>query len=145
MIDTGLDRLLTSLAAIGADTRLTLPGVDDPTCPSDYMRRCLALMQDREVPFDMAWSSTINRIQAPQAGDGSILDPTTGELIVEQRALLEESRPYWQAAYEGREVTSIEVAHSRVATWRRIDDRALDAKLARREAGITARAEKKAA
>lgn len=137
MIATGIDGLLTSLAALGVDNRLTLPGVDEPVPAADYMRRCLALMRDREIPFDMAWNSTINRIQAPQAEGGMIADESIGALVVEERALLEEDRTYWRAAYEQREPTTMERAQSRVRTWQRIDDGVMAAKLARRGVGLS--------
>lgn len=122
MLDSGsgFDSLLASLSAIGADTLLPLPGVDDPTTPADYVRQCLALMGERGVPFEAAWSSTINRIQAPQ-GPGGSTDPIVRELVLEQRALLEEDRPLWQAAYEGRPLTSRERAVRTVAAWRRLE------------------------
>lgn len=121
MIDSGLDGLLTSLEAIGADSRLTLPGVDEPLTAPAYMERCLRLMREREIPFDMAWSSTINRIQAPQARGGAIADPDTGALVREERGLLEEERALWRAAYEGREPTREERASRGVRIYSRLD------------------------
>lgn len=120
-INPGFDDLLASLSAIGADSLLTLPGVDEPTTASSYVSRVLALMKDRDVPFEAAWSSAINRIQAPQGEGGLIEDPKVAALVLEERALLEEDRPRWQAAYERRPMTTRERAVCTVAAWRRLD------------------------
>lgn len=117
----GIDGLLASLSALGADSLLTLPGVDEPTFAGDYMRRALALLREREIPFEDAWSSAINRIQAPQAEGGRIEDPTVGALVLEERSLLEEDRPRWQAAYEGRPMTTREKAVCTVRAWHRLE------------------------
>lgn len=120
-IDLGFDGLLASLSAIGADSLLTLPGVDEPTTASNYVSRVLAVMQERSVPFEKAWSSAINRIQAPQGDGGLIEDPAVAQLVLEERALLEEDRPRWQAAYERRPMTVRERAACTVAAWHRLD------------------------
>lgn len=117
----GFGDLLASLSAIGADSLLALPGVDEPTTASNYVSRALALMKERDVPFEQAWSSAINRIQAPQGEGGLIEDPSIGALVLEERALLEEDRPRWQAAYEHRPMTTRERAVCTVAAWRRIE------------------------
>lgn len=123
MIDSGLgfDRLMTSLSALGADNLLTLPGVDDPIHAGGYMTRALELLQDRGVDFDSAWSSVINRIQAPQGEGGLIEDPHVAALVREERQLLEENRPAWRAFYERRPPTTRERALCTVAAWRRLD------------------------
>jgi len=113
------DNLLASLSAIGADSLLHLPGVDDPITASSYLSRALSLMQERAIPFEQAWSSAINRIQAPQR-DG-VSDPRLAQLVSEERALLEEDRPKWRAAYERRPVTTRERAVCTVAAWRRLE------------------------
>jgi len=123
MLDSGVgfDRLMTSLSAIGADSLLPLPGVDTPTSAADYLCRALTLLRDRDVPFEQAWSSAINRIQAPQGEGGFVEDPSIGALVAEERALLEENRPRWQAAYERRPMTTREAAVCTVGAWRRWD------------------------
>lgn len=120
-LNGGFDSLLASLSAIGADSLLTLPGVDEPVTAPDYMGRALSLLQSHGVPFERAWSSAINRIQAPQGEGGFIEDPVIGALVLEERALLEEDRPRWQAAYERRPMTTREKAICTVAAWRRIE------------------------
>lgn len=112
---------MASLSAIGADSLLMLPGIDEPTSAATYMRRVLKLMQPRGVSFESAWASAINRIQAPQGEGGMIEDPRIGQLVLEERALLEEDRSRWQAAYEGREPTTREKAVCVVGAWRRWD------------------------
>jgi hypothetical protein len=80
-------------------------------------------MKERDVPFDAAWSSAINRIQAPQGEGGLIEDPRVASVVLEERALLEEDRPRWQAAYEGRAPSTRERAQCIVGAWRRIEGR----------------------
>lgn len=123
MLDSGvgMDGLLASLSAIGACEPLTLPGVDDPITAPDYVARVLGLLQAREIPFEQAWSSTINRIQAPQGEGGFIENPRVGRLVAEERALLEEDQPRWRAAYERRPLTTRERALCTVGAWRRLD------------------------
>lgn len=120
-IDLGFDGLLASLSAIGADSLLPLPGVDEPTSAAGYICRCLSLLRERDIPFEEAWSSAINRVQAPQGEGGLIEDPAVGALVLEERALLEEDRPRWQAAYERRPMTMREKAVCTVGAWRRLD------------------------
>lgn len=123
MLDSGggFDGLLASLSAIGADSLLTLPGVDEPTTASDYICRALSLLREREVPFESAWSSAINRIQAPQLVGGAVEDPAAAVLVAEERALLEEDRPRWQAAYERRPMTTLERGTCVARAWRRLE------------------------
>lgn len=119
--DLGFRDLMASLSAVGADSLLMLPGVDDPISAPEYMRRALGLIQRQGIPFEEAWSSAINRIQAPQGEGGLIADPRVGALVREERALLEEDRPKWRAAYERREPTTREKAVCIVGAWRRFD------------------------
>jgi hypothetical protein len=112
---------MASLSAIGADSLLPLPGVDEPTTASDYVSRVLMMMRDRDVPFEQAWSSAINRVQAPQGEGGVIEDVSAAQLVLEERALLEEDRPRWQAAYERRPMTTREKAVCTVRAWHRLD------------------------
>lgn len=112
---------MASLSAIGVDSLLTLPGIDQPVTAGNYMFRVLSLLKAREIPFESAWSSAINRIQAPQGEGGRIEDPKVGSLMLEERALLEEDRLRWRAAYEGRTPTTREQAICVVGAWRRLD------------------------
>jgi hypothetical protein len=112
---------MASLSAIGAASVLPLPGVDEPTSAPDYMRRALTLLRERDLPFESAWSSAINRIQAPQGEGGLVDDPALRSLVLEERTLLEEDRPLWRAAYEQRPVAAHEIHNRDRAAWRRID------------------------
>lgn len=100
---------------------LPLPGVDEPTSAPDYMCRALSLLNERDIPFAQAWSSAINRIQAPQDTGGLAEDPALRSLVLEERGLLEESRPAWHAAYEGRPMTTMERATMIVRAQHRIE------------------------
>lgn len=119
--ESGLERVLESLSTIGADSLLALPGVDELTTAPEYMRKVLALMKPRGIDFDQAWSSAINRIQAPQGEGGYIEDPRVGQLVLDERAMLEEDRPHWRARYEGRAETTREKATRVVAYWQRLE------------------------
>lgn len=132
--DPGFGDLLASLSALGADSLLPLPGVDEPTRASTYVRQVLELCKGRELSFDSAWASAINRLQAPQGEGGFIEDPVVGHLVLEERALLEEDRPRWQAAYEGRAPTTREAAVCTVRAWRRIEGAGIHGLLAKRAA-----------
>lgn len=112
---------MASLSAIGAGSLLTLPGVDEPTSAAEYVGRVLALTRERGITFESAWSSAINRIQAPQGAGGLVEDAGVGGLVLEERALLEEDRPRWQAAYERRPLTTRERAICTVSAWRRLE------------------------
>lgn len=133
-MDVGFDGLMASLSAIGADSLLPLPGVDEPTSATTYVRQVLELMQPRGTSFDEAWSAAINRIQAPQGEGGFIEDPRVGALVLEERALLEEDRPRWHAAYEGRPMTTREKALCTVRAWRRFDGAGIHGLLEKRAA-----------
>lgn len=113
----GFDRLMQSLSAAGAGG-LTLPGVDDPIGAPDYMRRVLELGRERGLDFDRAWAEGFTRIQAPQTS--GLIDPADAALVREERALLEECRPLWQAAYERREPLALERARVNVRAWTRL-------------------------
>lgn len=68
--------------------------------------------------FDEAWSAAINRLQPSQ--EGGVFDMDLAAILLEERALIEEDRSYWQASYEDRDMTSRERAYSVAASWRRI-------------------------
>jgi hypothetical protein len=77
----------------------------------------LSAANERRLPFDEAWSMAINRVQPSQI-DG-VVDVTLARELRDDRVLLEENRPYYQAAYEGRALTLQERAQTRAAAWRR--------------------------
>lgn len=97
MSGVGIDRLLAGLAADGAAS-LLLPGVDEEITAPEYVRRVLELARPRGMTFDEAWAVAVNRLQVP-AIDGLDVAAT----VREERTLLEEVKPRWRAAYEGRE------------------------------------------
>lgn len=113
----GLDRLVESLQAAGAGG-LTLPGVDDPTSAPSYMRQVLELGRERGLDFESAWAAGFTRIQAPQ--DAGVINGFEAAMVREERALLEEVRPLWQAAYERREPLALERGIVRKRSWDRL-------------------------
>lgn len=114
----GFDRLLTSLEQDAAP-RLSLPGMDEPAFATEYVRIILTGAKERGLDFEAAWSMAVNRLQAP--ADNGLPDPGLEQVLVEERGLLEDARPLWQAAFEGRRATATEKARSVTATWRRND------------------------
>lgn len=80
------------------------------------MRMVLVGCRDRGFEFESAWSAGINRLQAP--ADNGLPDPELAYALREERSLLEDLRPMWQAAYEGREPTLAEKARHVVSFWR---------------------------
>lgn len=109
--------LLDTLAAIGADG-LALPGVDGPMAPSTYVRTILGAGRDEGWDFDRSWSAAINRLQ-PTLNDAGAIDISAAQMLREERALLEESRGLFRAAFEQRRPTARERAESVAGTWRR--------------------------
>lgn len=75
--------------------------------------------RQRGWPFDEAWSAAINRLQ-PSAIGGTI-DPMLDADLRETRAILEECRPHFEAAYDRRDPTAQELAVEVVAAWGRLD------------------------
>jgi hypothetical protein len=106
----GFDRLLSSLES--------LTGTDEMQ-PAQYVRITLTGAKQRGWEFEDAWRSAINRIQPPNVS--GVVDPVQDCEMREARALLEEDRPAFQAAYEGREETPRERTERVVAAWGRLD------------------------
>lgn len=74
---------------------------------------------EREWTFEQAWKAAMARLQPSQAG-GSI-DEAGAASLREDRRLLEEDKPWFQAIYEGREPTMLERAQRLAATTARLD------------------------
>jgi hypothetical protein len=110
----GFDRLLANLEQEGSG-RLSLPGLDEPTRPAEYVRMVLAACRDRGYEFEAAWSAAINRLQPTQLGGD--IDRAELTVLREERALIEETRATWRAAYEGRDVTRQERIETIGATF----------------------------
>lgn len=96
---------------------LTLPGLDQPTCAPQYVRMVLSGAKAEGWTFDRAWSAAVNRLQ-PSPLDG-VIDSAAVTTLREERGLIEDCRPLWHAAYEGRDPTARERAEVTVAAWRR--------------------------
>ena len=107
----GLDSLLATLEQAGSEGM---------TLTSENVGAILTAAKEHEVPFELAWSRAINRVQASQAG--GVVNVTLERTLREDRAMLEESRPFYQAAYEGRDITSRERAQAVASAWRRLPD-----------------------
>lgn len=101
----GMDDLIAAME-VGGCPPLPLPGVDEPLRPAEYVRIVLGGYRDRGFDFDTAYAAAINRLQPSQ--EGGVIDADLARTLREERALLEEERPIWQAAYEQRPVTNID-------------------------------------
>lgn len=113
--DAGLERLLDDLVDAGAG---------DMALPVNNARHlCRLTLQgalERGWDFEQAWSAAMSRLQPSQAG-GSI-DAVQAAALREDRQLLEEDRPLFQAIYEGREPTTRERAQRLAAVSTRCEE-----------------------
>lgn len=107
-----MDRLEPLAASLG---ELDSEGL---SLPQASTRIILSEARSRGIDFDPAWAMAVNRIQPSQLG--GTIDPELDAELREQRALLEEVRPYWRAAYEGDEPSTLERASTTVSTWSRL-------------------------
>lgn len=112
----GFDVLLSRLDE-GGSPRLSLPLLEEPMRPAEYVRVILQGARDEGWTFEEAWTAAVNRLQPPQAGGA--FEDGLGEALREERSLIEENRPMWQAAYEGREVHAADRSHAVFAFWTR--------------------------
>lgn len=92
---------------------------DGLSLPQETTRFILDEARKRNWSFDDAWAAAINRLQ-PSAAGGTI-DGVLESDLRETRAILEECRPHFRAAYEGREPTVRECAEEVVTAWGRLD------------------------
>lgn len=108
-----VDRLEPLAASLG---ELDSEGL---SLPQASTRIILGEARTRGLDFDSAWAMAVNRIQPSQLG--GVVQPELADELSEQRALLEEVRPYWRSAYEGDEPSPLERASVVVSTWSRIE------------------------
>jgi hypothetical protein len=118
--EVGLEKLLTTLEDVGAG-KVALT-VDDarPDNARHLARLCLQGARAEGWAFDRAWSTAMARLQPSQAGGA--VDAVEAAELREDRRLLEEDRPLFQAAYEGREPTTMERAQRLAAAGERLDE-----------------------
>jgi len=118
--EAGLERLLTTLEDVGAGKVALV--VDDarPDNARHLARLCLQGARAEGWTFDQAWATAMARLQPSQAG-GEI-DPVEAAELREDRRLLEEDRPIFRAAYEGRDPTTMERAQRLAAVGNRLYD-----------------------
>jgi len=118
--EAGLEKLLTTLEDVGAG-KVAL-SVDDarPDNARHLARLCLQGAREEGWSFEQAWSTAMARLQPSQAG-GEV-NPVEAAELREDRRLLEEDRPLFQAAYEGREPTTMERAQRLAAVGNRLDE-----------------------
>lgn len=80
----------------------------------------LTAAKEKGVPFDTAWLRVMRAFSPPQDRQFRIAAVTA--TFEADRNLLRELRPYWQAAYESREVTAAEFERTSELTERRLDE-----------------------
>lgn len=76
----------------------------------------LAQAKREGVGWDLAWLWAMRAFCPPRTCSRQLR-----EALEEERELLHEVRPFWQAAYEGREVTGQEFEEALAHTERRLD------------------------
>lgn len=118
--EVGLERLLLQLEDVGAGTLGLMIEESRPANPRHLARLCLQGARDEGWGFEQAWATAMARLQPSQAG-GSI-DAVEAAELREDRRLLEEDRPIFQAAYEGRDPTMMECAQRLAAGSTRVDE-----------------------
>lgn len=116
----GFERLISTLVGMGAPDVPEGAALDSGhLLAAENVTLILSEARRHGWPFERAWSSAINRVQPSQLG--GVVDVELEAQLRESRALLEEQRPQYQAAYERRSPTTRERAVSIAAAWRRLD------------------------
>jgi hypothetical protein len=112
--EAGLEELLQKLEDVGAG-RMALP--------VDHARHLTRLTLQGALglgmSFEEAWSTAMARLQPSQ--EGGEVDEVAAAELREDRRLLEEDRPIFEAAYQGRAPTTMERARSLAAASNRLD------------------------
>lgn len=125
--------MIEALEQVGSGA-LNLPLMEEPCRPEEYVRMILCGARDEGWDFEPAWAAAVNRLQPSQMG-GEVEDGLA-ESLREARLAIEEERPAWQAAYEDREMTSVERASIVTAAWRRYDGPVTSIGRSRRPHGV---------
>jgi hypothetical protein len=104
----GFDRLMCQLEELGSS---------DLSTPAESLRVTLQGAAEEGWAFDDAWGTAMRRLQPSQAG--GVIDLDEQRELAEARVLLEEDRPLFQAAFEGRDMTLRERGQRVVSAWGR--------------------------
>jgi hypothetical protein len=104
----GFDQLMAKLEGLGSS---------DLSAPAALARVTLQGAAEEGWAFDPAWETAMRRLQPSQAG--GIIDLDEQRELAEARVLLEEDRPLFHAAFEGREMTLRERGQRTVSAWSR--------------------------
>lgn len=84
--------------------------------PWEQVSSVLAEAKRRGAPWDLAWLWAMRAFCPPRT-----CTPQLRAALEQERELLHEVRPWWQASYEGREVTVEEFEHSADQAEKRLD------------------------
>lgn len=94
-------------------------GGDGLSLPQETTGVILREARRRGWTFDDAWSIAINRLQVSSVG--GTVDPVLESDLRETRAILEECRPHFRAAYHRADPSPTDLAVEIVRAWDRID------------------------
>lgn len=118
--EDGLERLLTTLVDVGAGALAFEVDAARPDNARHLARLTLQGAREEGWTFEQAWATAMARLQPSQAGGA--VDPVEAAELREDRRLLEEDRPIFRAAFEGRPPTTIERAQRLAAGSNRLDE-----------------------
>lgn len=85
--------------------------------------------RDEGSSFDKAWRRALRFVEPPEGCPAAVVAD-----ILEDRELLREQKPQWQAAYERRDVERAALASGYASAGRRLKDLLLDDDERQREA-----------
>jgi hypothetical protein len=117
--EDGLQLLLSTLEDVGAGRLAFEVDAARPDNARHLARLTLQGAREEGWDFDRAWSTAMARLQPSQAGGR--IDPIEAAELREDRRLLEEDRPLFRAAYEGRDPTTMERAQRLAAGSDRVE------------------------
>lgn len=117
--EEGLERLLSTLVDVGAGALAFEVDAARPDNARHLARLTLQGAKQEGWSFGEAWATAMARLQPSQAGGR--IDPVEAAELREDRRLLEEDRPLFQAAYEGRTPTTMERAQRLAAGSDRVE------------------------
>lgn len=84
--------------------------------PWQQVSTVLAEAKQRGWAWDLAWLNAMRAFSPPRTCSREL-----AAALEQERALLHEIRPFWQAAYEGREVTAAEFEAASEQAEKRLD------------------------
>ena len=87
-----------------------------PVTASESLFAVLAEAKRDSIGWEDAWFLGMEALRPPRSSPKAMRNA-----LAEERALLQETKPWWQAAYEGREVLADEFEQVQARSERRLD------------------------